>query len=252
MSTPGSNSRSRPGSPFAPKRWVRLSRAPSLHEQFSVRLKRALIGGEFLPGERINVREVARRFGTSPMPLRDALRRLEAIGAVVIEPRKAPRIATMSSEEYIQVVEMRRLLEARAVALACKRATRSDANRLKQLNNEILVQLRRGDVHGAISANAAFHFHLYEMTGESLLLNTIENLWLRSGPYLQLALQSRSRNGIETLFEWHDELIRAVQARDGEAAAAALLHDIGRGIETYETALVHDTERAKSATDRAG
>jgi GntR family colanic acid and biofilm gene transcriptional regulator len=220
----------------AATQWKRLDVAPPLHDQIHAQLRQSLMSGEFAPGERIDVRGLAVRLGTSPMPVRDALRRLEAVGAVVILPKRAPTIATLTAQEYDEITTMRKLLESRAVARAAERATPNRVAVLRRIQAEIRDHARAGRIKAAMVKNSEFHTSLYELADEPTVLGTIFSLWLRVGPYLGLVVPTPvpGKSAGDELFRHHQELLDAVAAGRAKPAVQALLDDIDAGYRAYQ------------------
>lgn len=218
--------------------WTRVRRAPTLHEQIFESLRQSMIAGDFHPGQKINVRNVARQLGTSAMPVRDALRRLEAMGAVSIEPKKAPLVSTLSHAEFQQIIAIRRMLEVRAATLACERASAADVAVLQAIYRDISQTWSKGDVRATIRAHARFHFSLYDLCGESLLVSAIELQWLRCGPYIPMAIQQLSGQGAArpALFAPHGSILKGLEQRNRDAVARAVDADLDNAAKLYHTA----------------
>jgi len=89
--------------------------ADNLQEQLYQNLRQALLSGRFQPGERLKIRDLADEWGTSPMPVRAALQRLVAEGALEGEPQRSLRVPVMTRERYLQILQVRQSLEGLAV-----------------------------------------------------------------------------------------------------------------------------------------
>lgn len=119
------------------------------------------------------------------------------------------------------------MLESYATENAAQFASSDLPDRLRTVNERMVEALSNADVAGILEHNQAFHFMVYEAAGNTTLLEVIETLWLRSGPYL--ALLAGRRRGINAFFDAaqsHARIIAGIQARDAAAAAAALRDDI--------------------------
>lgn len=193
-------------------------------------LKRALISGEFLPGQTVTVREITELIGSSTMPARDALRRLVAERALEVLPNGTARVCSLSADQRRDLLEIRVALEGMAVRRSAARITPRDIDRLDYFNGDLRRALDVGDAQAAALKNKEFHFELYRLSGSSNLLFIIESLWMQSGPYLNRYLQSylhnESKRGRYDTLAFHDDLLRALRAGDANAAVAAVSGDI--------------------------
>ena len=202
----------------------------TLQEQVYRRLQRILITGEVVPGQVVTVRSFAEDFGTSPMPVREALRRLVAEGAFEPLPNGSLRVRLMSATEREHAREIRALLEGVAVARAAERISPAELAAAERANEAMKIAVGRGDLKAASVANLDFHFLLYRAAQSEILTAIIERLWLQNGPFLMLHLLDLSRRPRaaqrRVLFAQHDVILAALARRDGAAAAAGLVADL--------------------------
>jgi DNA-binding GntR family transcriptional regulator len=203
----------------------------TLQERVYRELRRALQQGRLVSGESLTVRALARAVGTSEMPVREALRRLIAEGALVQVPNRSYQIVPMTPERLTELTRVRVALEGMAAQLAVVAGGRSLVTELTALNAEMrhAIDSDRSD-EDVLRANQEFHFSIYRAAASPQLLEFIDMLWLRSGPYLADILRSTEdsrilfRNG--TLV--HARLIRAMARGDAAAVARALATDLER------------------------
>src|SRR3990167_6021733 len=95
--------------------------ADNLQEQLYQNIRAGLLSGRFQPGERLKIRDLAAAWGTSPMPVRAALQRLVAEGALEGEQQRSLRVPAMTRERFQQITQVRLSLEGLAVELAAAR-----------------------------------------------------------------------------------------------------------------------------------
>ena len=107
--------------------------ADNLQEQLYQNIRSGLLSGRFQPGERLKIRDLAAEWGTSPMPVRAALQRLVAEGALEGEPQRSVRVPPMTRERYQNIFQVRLGLEGLAVELAIPRLTPADLAELRDL-----------------------------------------------------------------------------------------------------------------------
>lgn len=192
-------------------------------------LRATLIAGGFEAGQPLKISDLARGFGTSNMPVREALKRLSAEGALVIGTSGTAMVPLTSARHLANLSRTRCILEGAAAAAAAPRFTDPHLARIVAANRLHCAAFQAGNLSETLEHNRAFHFLIYETADNPVLLSLIENLWLRYGPYVRL-LSARLE---ELIAAWHnaysphhDRLIDALTARDPEAARAAMEADI--------------------------
>jgi len=184
----------------------------------------ALMVGRFDPGQALTVRGLADAFGVSPTPVREALQRLAAAGALAAEPNRFYRVPTITPEKIQDLRRVRAALEGLAAEEAAQSISRADLRRLEQSNEKMLRAIERQDVKAYLAANERFHFTIYEAARSETLLQIIHGLWLRIGPTLNLLF--RSITLVKALDDNHQAALNALAAGDGPAARAAIVDDI--------------------------
>jgi DNA-binding GntR family transcriptional regulator len=198
-----------------------------LHASVYEELRRRLITGKIVPGVGLSTRGLALELGVSQMPVRDALSRLAAEGAVEIRSKRKIETPTMSEARFADLLNCRLLLEPEAAVLALPNI---DAARLRQLG-EIDAALDRamesGDVIAYMECNSAFHFTLYQANGRRTLNRLIETLWLQFGPFMRVVY---GRYGTANLVDQHRLALDAIARGDAAALKAAIASDIADGM----------------------
>ena len=201
----------------------------TVQERVYQSLRLGLLKGEFLPGEQVSIRALAEIFGTSPMPVREALARLIAERAIEQSGPRTLRVAPYLASDHENYIRVRMQLEgyaAERAASAPKDPTLID--RLKRHNESIAEALVVRDFDAALAGNQAFHFELYRAGGYPQLLDIISTLWLRTGPIVASARKDEAM--FERIFNIgvriHDNAIDAVARRDRAAARWAINLDI--------------------------
>jgi DNA-binding GntR family transcriptional regulator len=224
----------------------------TLAEKAFVSIHDAIVRGDLQPGERLPIEELAEVFEMSPMPIREALRRLDAAGLVENVPHRGARVTELSLEDLHEVYEARLALEPMALARAAERFSDEDARRGHE-------RLKALDVFGdrsspeAWAAHTAFHFALYEAAGSPWLLRLIRPLWESSERYrlAEPALRRLSMRRSE-----HRRMLDACVERQPEAARAELHNHLSRtantvashmgGAELFEPVRVPDPAASQS------
>ena len=208
---------------------VRIERE-TVQERVYAALRDQLMRGGFEPGQKLKIGALATAFGTSAMPVREALNRLTAERAIESMPNRSVRVPALSKHALRDLMETRFAVEGLAVARAASNMT---SRTLAELRELIDAQSETDAEHiseASAKQNRAFHFTIYRESGSTVLLPIIESLWLQFGPYLRVASERfDGREGRGTNF--HVEIVEALARRDGDAARAALELDIGRAFE---------------------
>jgi DNA-binding GntR family transcriptional regulator len=183
-----------------------------------------ILTGSLVPGQRLLIEELADRLDMSPMPVREALRRLDAVGLVEHVPHRGARVAELSVADLREVYEARLALEPLAIRHAAERFTDEDAERAAAALARHVDGYRRGDAAAAWSAHTEFHFALYRAAGSRWLLRLITPLWESSERY-RLASLPHGR-GLDERRREHERILEACIARDADAAALELANHL--------------------------
>ncbi|WP_440467750.1 GntR family transcriptional regulator [Pseudomonas sp. YH-1] len=199
--------------------------ADNLQEQLYQNLRQALLSGRFQPGERLKIRDLADEWGTSPMPVRAALQRLVAEGALEGEPQRSLRVPVMTRERYLQILQVRQSLEGLAVEDAARHLKPADMAVLRDCTERMETALNARDVHGYLEANSLFHLTLYRACGNPTLLRMIEALWLQVGPFFNRLFTEADLS--LRLNDFHEDTLQALERGDGTGARKAIEQDLG-------------------------
>ncbi len=202
------------------------------HEAAAERIRRGIMDGEYKPGQRLKQQELARQFGCSVIPIREALHQLAAEGFVVLDPQKGARVADLNSKRLEEMYEVRVRLEGWAAGLAARRMTSEAAARIRT----ILDKMNRPDISVSewLTLNWEFHDSLYACTGQEFLRKLISNMRLTLESYLRLDLAKV--HSYDAGRRDHRRIFHACLRGDAKAAeryTAAHLHRVGQGIVAY-------------------
>ena len=198
--------------------------ADNLQERLYQNIRAGLLAGRFQPGERLKIRDLAAEWGTSPMPVRAALQRLVAEGALEGEPQRSLRVPAMTRERYQQLLPVRLSLEGLAVELAAARIGPAELERLRGCVERMEQAIERRDVQAYLADNSQFHLVLYQACGNPVLLRLIESLWLQVGPFFRRLFTEADLS--LRLNDFHEDAFKALEAGDGKAARAAMEQDL--------------------------
>jgi DNA-binding GntR family transcriptional regulator len=200
---------------------VRSSRGHrTLAEKAYDTLHQAIITGALRPGARLPIEELAEQLDMSPMPIREAVRHLDAVGLVENVPHRGARVTELSVTDLAEVYEVRLALELPAIRRAAQRFTEASAGHAGQCL-EILERMPDDASVGTSEAHARFHFALYDAAESAWLLRMIRPVWEVSERY---ALEWPSVRQLAARAPEHRRILTACEAGEPDAAAAAL-HD---------------------------
>lgn len=200
---------------------------PLLHASVYDELRRRLITGRIMPGVGLSTRGLAQELGVSQMPVRDALSRLAAEGAVQIRSKRRIETPPMTEARFVDLMECRLLLEPEAAVLALPRIDAARREELEEIDRRIDQAMERGDVLAYMAGNHAFHFTLYRANERPILNRLIETLWLRFGPHMRVVY---GRYGTADLVDQHRKALQAIADDDAEALRRAIASDIADGM----------------------
>ena len=211
--------------PAQPLKQIRFLRKQEIVYE---KLKLAVMTGQFEPGKRLKLRELAAALGTSPMPVRDSLKRLVAEQALEQTESGQVSIPFITRQLFQELMEARALNEGEAAARAALRMPPSELPRLSRLSEELNAATRSGDILRYLKLNQSMKFGIYAHCGSSVLIGLIETLWLRAGPFLRYL--ARDLEGLIAI-NHHAEALAAIASGNQEEAAMPSMRDILSGME---------------------
>lgn len=185
----------------------------SVEESVTEALRDAILRGELKPGHRLAQVELSEELGVSRIPLRDALRRLEAEGLVEIDGRRGARVSSLSPGDVEEIYSMRKLLESECARRAIEGLNDEQAERLIELSDE-MDRTADDPVKGAASRKN-FYAELYALAGRPRMRATILQLRALVQRYHLLTDSSGHPHA-------HDDLRDCIRDRDGKRAAKAV------------------------------
>ena len=179
-------------------------------------LRRAILRGELKPGERLMEIQLANKLGVSRTPIREAIRKLELEGLVLMIPRKGAEVAEITRKNMMDVLEVRKALEELATELACERIGKEQIAEMRVAAKEFERTLKTGDVTQIAEADEKFHDILYIATNNQRLILLLNNL--REQMYRLRVEHLKLKECYPQLLAEHDIIIDCVEKRNKEAA----------------------------------
>ena len=192
---------------------------PKIHtpltEFVATTLRDEIFNGKILSGERLVEGKISERLGVSRIPVREALHTLASEGIVVIEPRKGAVVASFSSEQIRELIEVRATLEALNARLAAERHDLQQIALLQSILDEGVKLTGKDNLHRISELNKCFHDALGEIGANSILREMMRSLRERTA----LIFKSTDNDYITKNWQEHEAILKAVIAGDGEMAA---------------------------------
>lgn len=192
-----------------------------LTDQVYAMIHEAILNGDLPAGARLRVRDLAEQVGTSVMPVREAIRRLEEAGLAEREPHKGAVVKSLSLEELIHVYDVRRLLETEAARLGSERITAEDCDRMQAEYELMRAAIAEHQVIPLLDHDEAMLSILYEAARNPVLVQMIRTLWQHCRAYKIVGAKGSLENaGDDSLWRYQQDLITAARSHDAGAAAA--------------------------------
>lgn len=180
-----------------------------------------ILDGSIVPGEMVTVQSLANAFGVSPMPVREALRRLTAANALTVVSGRSIGIPALSRERLTDLRNVRFEIEAIAAGWASQNRSEADLAIFARDLDSLERANGADDVKAYLRANYTFHFAIYRAAGSETLLKIIKDLWLQISPYFNMLHGSYS-----TANTYHQQMFAALRDRNEQAVQAAVRGDI--------------------------
>jgi DNA-binding GntR family transcriptional regulator len=222
---------------------VKLDNYKPLREIVFESLREAIINGVLKPGERLMEVQLAEEMGVSRTPVREAIRKLELEGFVIMVARKGAYVAGISMKDVVDVFEIRAALEGLAASLAAERITDEEKEEMERLLVRKAACVEAGDYDSLTEIDTEFHELLYKASRNERLMQIISNLREQINRFrmVSLAFPGRGREALEE----HKKMAEAIAERDA-ALAQALAQE---HIENAENALLEAMQKTGILTD---
>ncbi len=203
------------------------SRKIPSHEVTYARLRDMILYGHIAPGAPVTIQGLIGDLGAGMTPVREAIRRLTAEGALLPQGNRRVAVPQLTSALLDQVAFARLTIEPRLAELAAANVTPDLIDRLQAIDNAVDRAIRSGNIPAYLEANHAFHFALYEASEAAVLVDMARSMWLRFGPSLRVVC---ARYGSGALPDRHSEALAAMRAGDAGALVGAIRNDIADGV----------------------
>jgi DNA-binding GntR family transcriptional regulator len=189
-------------------------------EGVRLRLEREIFSGALLPGERLDENGLARRFGVSRTPVREALLQLSSAGLIEMRPRQGAVVAAITVQQLLQMFEVMAEMEALCARYAARRMGPAERQALERAHKACVELARRRDPERYYEANRVFHELIYSGTRNAYLEETTRTLRNRLSSYRRFQLHQAGR--VANSLSEHDAVVTAILAGDADRAAEAM------------------------------
>lgn len=183
-------------------------------------IHRAIMDGSFPAGHRLLIRNLAAELGTSVMPVREAIGRLEEAGLAEKVPYKGAVVKGLSTDELVHVYDARLLLEVEAVRRGVLHAFESDLDLMRQQHELMRQAVAEESAADFLDHDERLLSILYGAAGNPVILEMIRTLWQRCRPYKIVGVQNHlNSEDPSILLTYQKRLLVAAAANDADAAA---------------------------------
>jgi DNA-binding GntR family transcriptional regulator len=220
---------------------VKLENYKPLREIVFEHLREAIIKGKLRPGERLMEMQLADEMGVSRTPVREAIRKLELEGLVIMIPRRGAYVADLSIKDVAETFEIRSALEALAASLAAERITPEEAEEMERILVRIGAAIEEDDMQQLVALDEEYHNLLYKASRNDRLMQILNNLreQIQRFRVTTLAVPGRVRGALQE----HRNIAEAISERNAELAHQLALEHI----ENAENALMDWMRRQKES-----
>ena len=223
---------------------IKLDSYQPLREVVCETLRDAIRKGTLKPGERLMEIQLAEELGVSRTPVREAIRKLELEGYVIMMPRRGTYVANLSIRDVNEVFEIRTSLDSLASGLAAERITDEELERLQRLLVAIGGYIEANDMEKIVETDTEFHDLLYQASRNSRLVGIIFNLREQLTRFRSTSMAFPGR--LKATLEEHRRIVDAIAQGDvAEAQAAAEYH-----MEKSEQTLLQSMEALKQQREK--
>jgi DNA-binding GntR family transcriptional regulator len=215
--------------------------SPITHENISDSvynwIKQAILNVEFKPGERLPQEAITERLNISRTPVREAFKRLEAEGLLAVKPHLGAVVVHLSRSKFLELYEIRELLETAAALHAAENISDSGIAELEKINAKMIAL--HGHPQKFMDCNRTFHLTLYGFSNRDYLVNYITGIWNLTEPYRLMYISHEGKTSVAV--DEHVQILTALKqkkARDVSKAIHDHLHDVVTTLSSNSTDLL--------------
>lgn len=202
-------------------------------------LRDAIITGEFQPGERLMEMKLANEMGVSRTPVREAIKKLEAEGLVIMNPRRGAQVAPINEKDLKDILEIRKALESLSCRIACGKVNPDDVKHLRSINRAVAKAVRENDIPEIVERDVEFHDAINLITDNARLAKFLGQL--KEHLYRYRLEFIKNMENCNTIIEDHERIIEAIAQKNADVACK----EIEDHIELQERFILNTLEEEK-------
>ena len=214
----------------------------SLSDAVVDRLRAAIWSGVYAPGDRLVERRLAREFGISHIPLREALARLTEEGLVERLPRRGARVASLTPRMLEEVSSLRVVLEQFVVRRLKDRFTPEAHAELQVIVDQMVEAAEQHDLVRVHELDQQFHQRLWELTDHALLVEVAAQMRSRTSHFYRAAAASLGSDEVRRHADSHQQLLDVIASGDRRAAERAMQQHVEQAAQRIADAQLTRTE----------
>lgn len=204
----------------------------TLQERIYRQIHHKLLTGQLLPGQQLSINALVSALGASAMPVREALRRLEAERLLVIGSNRSLTVPRLNETQILELRDMRQAIEGLATERAAPHMTPTDLSTLSDLCQQMDDAIASDNPERYLDINWRFHQVIYQASQMPLLCSIIQQLMARAAPYVRLGLNGNKDHLVRAM-RHHYAALDALRRHDGTAARRSIEHDISDATEDF-------------------
>lgn len=198
------------------------------HEAIYHRIRDRILFGDVVPGQAITIEGLKRDVDAGMTPVREAIRRLCAEGALEALENRRVCVPCLTPAQLDEIYFARLAIEPKMALMAAERADKKLADTLEKIDDAVGIAIDQGDIKAYLKQNYHFHFLLYQQADAAILEKIALSLWLRVGPSLRVVC---GRFGTSNLPDRHVSTIEALRKRQTQDVQHAIEADIRQGMD---------------------
>lgn len=222
---------------------IKLDSYQPLREVVCETLRDAIVNGILEPGERLMEIQLAEELGVSRTPVREAIRKLELDGFVIMVPRRGTYVSDLSIKDINDVFEVRTALDSLAAGLAAERITEEELEELERLLVRIGELIEQGDMSQIVEADSQFHDILYRASRNDRLVSIINNQREQLTRFRSISMSYPGR--LKNTLEEHRRLVEAIAQRNADLAQQLAMQHM----ENAEQTLLLDADDRRNSPE---
>jgi DNA-binding GntR family transcriptional regulator len=216
-----------------------LQKPLPFYQQIEQSIKKTIFNGGYKPGDRLYEAQIAKQYGISRSPVREAIRVLINEGLLIMDEKSQITVYKPTLQDVRNIYECRISLESTAVELTAERATTEQIEMLEQALKETETAIRMGEIEAIVACNARFHTLIIQFSGNERLMKLVEDLNGLIYYYRVLNIQGSDR--AETILKGHTKIFQAIKEKNPEKASNRLKEHTQEDL----TNLVHIIEQLR-------